>query len=92
MYIWYLYNCSLVGGNMCICVVCACIVVACVVCCVFACELCSRRECFCSMFILFVVSEYSVYLQSSVKVCCVCGILYMNGKVEMYMCMVCMCK
>lgn len=83
---------SLVGGDTCTCVVCACIVVACVGCCVFACELCSRRECFCSMFILFVVSEFSVYLQSSVKVCCVCGILYMNGKVETYMCMVCMCK
>lgn len=86
MYIWYLYNCSLVGRDTCICVVCACIVVTCVVCCVFACELCSRCECFSSMFILFVVSEYYVYPQSSVQVCCVCGILYEWEGRNVHMC------
>lgn len=85
MYIWYLYNCSLVGGDTCICVVCACIVVTCVVCCVFACELCSSCECFCSMLNLFVVSEYYVYPQSSVKVCLWYSVYEWEGR-NVHMC------
>lgn len=83
MYIWYLYNCSLVGGDMCICIVCTSIVVACGV---FACGLCSGCKYFCSMFIVFVVSEYYVYLQGSMKVCCICGGMCMNVRVQMHVC------
>lgn len=42
MYILYLYDCGMVGRNMCISVAIACIFVAYVVCFVFACKLCSR--------------------------------------------------
>lgn len=92
VYIWYLYNCSLVGRDMCICIACPCMVVACVVCCVFACGLCSGCKYFCSMFIVFVVSEYYVYLQGFMKVCCICGGMCKNVRVQMHMCVICMCR
>lgn len=42
VYIWYLYDCSMLCRGMCLYVACSCIFVACVVSCVFACELCSK--------------------------------------------------
>lgn len=45
VYIWYLYDCSMLCRGMCLYVVCSCIFVAYVVCCVFACELYSKCVC-----------------------------------------------
>jgi hypothetical protein len=50
------------------------------------------RMYFCSMFIVFVVSEYYVYLQGFMKVCCICGGMCKNVRVQMHMCVICMCR
>lgn len=40
------------------------------------------------MFIVFVLSDYYVYLQGSVTVCCVCVVMCVNVRVQMCICMV----
>lgn len=56
MYILYLYDCGMVGRNMCISVAIACIFVAYVVCFVFACKLCSRCESVvCSLYLYYLI-------------------------------------
>lgn len=87
VYIWYLYNCSLLGGIMCICGYVPVYLwrVYCVMC-------LNVNMYFCRMFIVFVVSEYYMCLQGSVKVSCVCGVMCMNVRVQMYICVICMCR